>query len=603
MWVVDYCINQKGNGIISRSLSFSVDAKESDNVMPLAYWTRNEQDIQYYDYLLGRYNSVDLNMLFLIGYSAATGHMHASDHIWIPKSLKDKNGEELITNRSFFIAAHEYLDEKWRIDSVEDGLTFDIWAFRFLLNELGFVEGKNGKIPDIMKSSDWNPMALKDSLQFVPPERKDGESDADYAMRYDNAYIDWNASRRQINYQARYQLAEGYLYGMSDMGYGTLPFVRRDISWYRGRDTGILQSAIDTIHNPVYRGREDLQGRNLFYNMENADPYNPTDATGNLQQSNGDLWQEPTDSSSTLTGHLFGEVDLPSFPDMWRYAEIFVRDGIEVQMTFWMMVGRMIPNVFVSTIIEASDNLYDTGTYNIKAHTDVRRAPLSVIDVHLNNRDRVRFPIGADVSMEYTLPDVYLESNLGTYDRTHLIQGIENDAFVVAQQTQMINSSEISPVPSKPESAVGVYYSMDLKFKECGVTLPGQGCMYGLNAKGIRDVLYVRAVPDACFTHSEIERLSEEEINQMHFLPVVGNIVSVTNQYDSDRPNLVISVSFDFSESSGFVNIASLVFYASRNEDGVVIPFALMSIGNSQVSMIDVTNMREMTMTLTLKDI
>ena len=205
--------------------------------------------------------------------------------------------------------------------------------------------------------------------------------------------------------------------------------------------------------------------------------------------------------------------------------------------------------------------------------------------------------------MEYTLPDVYLESNLGTYDRTHLIQGIENDAFVVAQQTQMINSSEISPVPSKPESAVGVYYSMDLKFKECGVTLPGQECMYGLNAKGIRDVLYVRAVPDACFTHSEIERLSEEEINQMHFLPVVGNIVSVTNQYDSDRPNLVISVSFDFSESSGFVNIASLVFYASRNEDGVVIPFALMSIGNSQVSMIDVTNMREMTMTLTLKDI
>jgi len=575
--------------------------------MPLAYWTRNDRDIQYYDYLLGRYNSVDLNMLFLIGYSAATGHSHVSDHIWIPNSIIDKDGEERITDLSFFNKAHEYLDDKWRIDLTDDGLYFDIWAFRYLLEELGFVSGVNGKIPEFMSSSDYTPISIQEALQFIPPQRRDGESDIDYSERYDQAYTSWNALRRRVSYPLRYQLSEGYLYGLMEMGYGSAPFARDDIGWYKGTDSGITQAAMDVFHNPVYRGREDLQGKNLFYNAENPNPYDLTDTVGALSQSSGDLSEPIDDHSSTLTGDLYGEIDLPSLPDMYRYADIYVGLGVEVQMTFWMVAGTMIPNVFISTKVEASNNAFYAGDFNIRANMDIKRLPLTVEDISIRNRIKVPVRIGAEFSTQYTLPDVYLNADCGTYDLEHVSQqidqGVENGAYVVAEQVMDLNSDELMEHDSSSTASMAVSYRSGLTFKEMGITSPGQDAMYGLSASGIKDILYVHVIPDASFTHEQIERLTEDQINLLHKSSVVGNIIDVTNEYDSDRPNLVVRVSFDMTEQTGVFNISSLVLYASRMDNNAVIPFAVVSVGDEQVVSVDTRLMRELMLTLRLNNI
>ena len=70
-----------------------------------------------------------------------------------------------------FDKAHRYLDDKWRIDLTKDGLSFDIWALRFLFDDLGFTTKKGGKIPMFMRSSDYDPVDLKDITSFTPPER------------------------------------------------------------------------------------------------------------------------------------------------------------------------------------------------------------------------------------------------------------------------------------------------------------------------------------------------------------------------------------------------------------------------------------------------
>ena len=126
--------------------------------------------------------------------------------------------------------------------------------------------------------------------------------------------------------------------------------------------------------------------------------------------------------------------------------------------------------------------------------------------------------------------------------------------------------------------------------------------MYGLFAKGIQQVLFVRCVPDASFTHSQIENLSVEEINQMHFNSVVGQVLDTYNEYDQDRPNLVIRVSFDLHNSSGMFDIASLIVYA-RDMDDNTIPLAVLSVGDNRVISIDTTSCSEALMTLKLKDL
>lgn len=278
--------------------------------MSVTYWTRNNQDIRYYDYLLERYNVVDLNMLFLIGYSAGLPHSHVSDHIWIPSTIQDKNGDELIVDKQMFDKAHRYLDDKWRIDLTKDGLSFDIWALRFLFDDLGFTTKKGGKIPMFMRSSDYDPVDLKDITSFTPPERLPGESVSDYERRYDADYRTWVAQTKNVNYTARYQLSEGFLYGLANAGYGTLPFTRIDTGWYTGDSNliDLLQSALDTLHNPLYRGREDLQGRNLFYNWENSDPVPVIGTVGSVSPETergslvtGVIWLESTKSLDTLT--------------------------------------------------------------------------------------------------------------------------------------------------------------------------------------------------------------------------------------------------------------------------------------------------------------
>ncbi len=106
---------------------------------------------------------------------------------------------------------------------------------------------------------------------------------------------------------------------------------------------------------------------------------------------------------------------------------------------------------------------------------------------------------------------------------------------------------------------------------------------------GIQQVLFVRCVPDASFTHSQIENLSVEEINQMHFNSVVGQVLDTYNEYDHERPNLVIRVSFDLHSSSGMFDIASLIVYA-RDMDDNTIPLAVLSVGDNRVISIDTTS-------------
>lgn len=540
-------------------------------------------------------------MLFLIGYSAGLLHSHVSDHIWIPSTIQDKNGDELIVDKQMFDKAHRYLDDKWRIDLTKDGLSFDIWALRFLFDDLGFTTKKGGKIPMFMRSSDYDPVDLKDITSFTPPERLPGESVSDYERRYDADYRTWVAQTKNVNYTARYQLAEGFLYGLSNSGYGTLPFTRTDSGWYTG-DTNlrdVLQSALDTLHNPLYRGREDLQGRNLFYNWENTDPVPVIGTVGSVspETDKGDIG---------YGGYLAGEYEVTGYPDLYRHAYIQVDFGaIDVAITFFMYTGRLIPNVYVSTIVESGIEDWNfMGDYQVKTHVDFKRLPISVNlgDVSFSSQIRFPFHVTIDPYKQYTIPDHYLTADLGQMYTENSGQGTDKDgAFILADTCLMMDSSQLNDRPT-PDSDLDANFQVTAPFKELGLTLEGQKAMYGLFAKGIQQVLFVRCVPDASFTHSQIENLSVEEINQMHFNSVVGQVLDTYNEYDQDRPNLVIRVSFDLHSSSGMFDIASLIVYA-RDTDDNTIPFAVLSVGDNRVISIDTTSCSEALMTLKLKDL
>lgn len=540
-------------------------------------------------------------MLFLIGYSAGLLHSHVSDHIWIPSTIQDKNGDELIVDKQMFDKAHRYLDDKWRIDLTKDGLSFDIWALRFLFDDLGFTTKKGGKIPMFMRSSDYDPVDLKDITSFTPPERLPGESVSDYERRYDADYRTWVAQTKNVNYTARYQLAEGFLYGLSNSGYGTLPFTRTDSGWYTG-DTNlrdVLQSALDTLHNPLYRGREDLQGRNLFYNWENTDPVPVIGTVGSVspETDKGDIG---------YGGYLAGEYEVTGYPDLYRHAYIQVDFGaIDVAITFFMYTGRLIPNVYVSTIVESGIEDWNfMGDYQVKTRVDFKRLPISVNlgDVSFSSQIRFPFHVTIDPYKQYTIPDHYLTADLGQMYTENSGQGTDKDgAFILADTCLMMDSSQLNDRPT-PDSDLDANFQVTAPFKELGLTLEGQKAMYGLFAKGIQQVLFVRCVPDASFTHSQIENLSVEEINQMHFNSVVGQVLDTYNEYDQDRPNLVIRVSFDLHSSSGMFDIASLIVYA-RDTDDNTIPFAVLSVGDNRVISIDTTSCSEALMTLKLKDL
>ena len=569
--------------------------------MSVTYWTRNNQDIRYYDYLLERYNVVDLNMLFLIGYSAGLPHSHVSDHIWIPSTIQDKNGDELIVDKQMFDKAHRYLDDKWRIDLTKDGLSFDIWALRFLFDDLGFTTKKGGKIPMFMRSSDYDPVDLKDITSFTPPERLPGESVSDYERRYDADYRTWVAQTKNVNYTARYQLSEGFLYGLANAGYGTLPFTRIDTGWYTGDSNliDLLQSALDTLHNPLYRGREDLQGRNLFYNWENSDPVPVIGTVGSVSP-------ETEKGELGYGGYLAGEYEVTGYPDLYRYAYIQVDLGaIDVAITFFMYTGRLIPNVYVSTIVESGIEDWNfVGDYQVKTRVDFKRLPISVNlgDVSFSSQIRFPFHVTIDPYKQYTIPDHYLTADLGQMYTENSGQGTDKDgAFILADTCLMMDSSQLNDRPT-PDSDLDANFQVTAPFKELGLTLEGQRAMYGLFAKGIQQVLFVRCVPDASFTHSQIENLSVEEINQMHFNSVVGQVLDTYNEYDHDRPNLVIRVSFDLHSSSGMFDMASLIVYA-RDMDDNTIPFAVLSVGDNRVISIDTTSCSEAVMTLKLKDL
>lgn len=573
--------------------------------MPISYWTRNNTDIQYYDYLLGRYNSVDLNMLFLIGYSAGLRHSHVSDHIWIPDTMLDSEGNEMIIDKSMFRKAHQYLDDKWRIDLIPDGLVFDIWALRFILDDLGFSSGKAGRIPMFMRSSDFDPVDLKDIVSFTPPERLPDETDSEYALRTERAYVEWVAMQGNVNYTARYQLAEGLLYGLSNSGYGTLPWTRTDAGWFQGEERfrDVIQSAIDTLRNPVYRGHEEKQGHNLFYNWDNGDPVPTLGTVGSVSSS--------TDTGSVgYGGGLFGEFEVSDLPDMYRHAYIQIGSGIDVQITFFMYTARMIPNIYVSTTVESEaewDTLY-AGDYRVNTQVDFRRMPVSVHvggGIVSGDGPKVKFPfrVIVDPYEQYVLPDMYLTADLGKVYTEDSGQGTDKDgAFILAESSIMVGSEDMTDMVAVPSQEPDFNYLANTRFRESGLTQDGHRVMYGLYASGIREIMYVRVVPDASFTHEQIERLSKAEIDEMHFNSIVGDIIETTNDYDSDRPNIVIRVGFHLTEYTGMFHIASLVIYAQAL-NGDVIPFSVMSLGDDQVISIDTTQVHDIELTLKINDI
>lgn len=244
------------------------------------------------------------------------------------------------------------------------------------------------------------------------------------------------------------------------------------------------------------------------------------------------------------------------------------------------------------------------GDYQVKTHVDFKRLPISVNlgDVSFSSQIRFPFHVTIDPYKQYTIPDHYLTADLGQMYTENSGQGTDKDgAFILADTCLMMDSSQLNDRPT-PDSDLDANFQVTAPFKELGLTLEGQRAMYGLFAKGIQQVLFVRCVPDASFTHSQIENLSVEEINQMHFNSVVGQVLDTYNEYDHDRPNLVIRVSFDLHSSSGMFDMASLIVYA-RDMDDNTIPFAVLSVGDNRVISIDTTSCSEAVMTLKLKDL
>lgn len=177
----------------------------------------------YYDKYLRVPRSATYSDLFLLFFSRAFGDLGVSDTLVIPRSLRTSTGERVeYPNSTLLQKIYNYLQKDFEISVTEDFYTVDIGYLRNYLVTLGFSYGSQSVLPEIKLNefvSDYMPQSGISVHAY-------------YERYYDNASM--------------YQMALGFLYGLSQLGYGDRPFSNLDnpaeVDWYQGNYRDLLIS-------------------------------------------------------------------------------------------------------------------------------------------------------------------------------------------------------------------------------------------------------------------------------------------------------------------------------------------------------------------------
>lgn len=256
-----------------------------------------ENGIYYYDPILRGERFASNTLLFLIGYARAFGDNFVSDKLFLPNCVLDSDGVLVaLTNLDFQRSARTYLTNLDKVEITDVGDVFDLYGLTLVLEQIGFLNyyqstntsfSNLNRVPHIPlfthRSQDYtriyniltrkeywgegspdkgnpNLLEIKQSSDSVYPlysvynreyhgdraeslELYDSFGSLEYmdtmysslikpVNQYDDmcSWFVWDS----LSFTSLYHFSLGALYGMSQLGYGVLPYTSRPTVYAKG---------------------------------------------------------------------------------------------------------------------------------------------------------------------------------------------------------------------------------------------------------------------------------------------------------------------------------------------------------------------------------
>ena len=281
----------------------------------------SEYGMIYYDPVVCAEQKVTNTLLFLIGYARVFGDTKVSDKLYIPHAIFDSEGNLIaLPNRTFHLNARNYLNSLSRVEVLDNGDLFELYGLTEILESIGFYNdyvssseyNKNhNRVPHVPmfthRSQDYKRISdiLTQEVYWNKEEHPSpsdglqekygiyntsylgyrGESIDPYISFGSREYMDTlypNPDNLPVNeykdycskfiwdslaFTSLYQFSSGVLYGMSQVGWGMLPYMQRP-KYYAPYFRYIKY--IDEAHFWFINTPLALRGYNQLINIDSA---------------------------------------------------------------------------------------------------------------------------------------------------------------------------------------------------------------------------------------------------------------------------------------------------------------------------------------------
>lgn len=251
--------------------------------------TSKDERFFYYDRVLFKWQSVDSDMLFLLGFEAVLSyHQSISDTLIIPAKLYNKELGKYIPLIKFEIydGIYDYLSNTGCIEDHDDYLLSNMYGLKLSINDMSGT-GYDRTIPLIFKSDINNhaidltqpmlrlPTIHRDSLSYFDLQAQkiiDLFADSDFAGKGADPLSIERRNNSQIykllDYKSMYAYSLGVLYGCRCLGFDPKLIWRVDPQiWYTGDSLNLVRTAWHTfIFHYTQSSDEDRKYRDIHHN-------------------------------------------------------------------------------------------------------------------------------------------------------------------------------------------------------------------------------------------------------------------------------------------------------------------------------------------------
>lgn len=281
-----------------------------------------ENGIYYFDPVIRGERFASNTLLFLIGYVRTFGDNYVSDKLFIPHTIIDPDGKPVaLANYDFLLSARSYLTTLDKVETNDVGDIFELYGLTLVLEQIGFLNyysstnsnfSSYNRVPHIplftKRSQDYTRVYnILTRKEYWGESRNPEKGRAGYSQQplyslynkeYHNnraEYLDLYNSFGSIGYMTNvlyptelkgvveyndmcswfiwdslsfttlYQFSLGALYGMSQLGYGMLPYTNRPT--YYAKDFKYL-TYIDEAFFWFQNTPFNLMGTNNLFNVD-----------------------------------------------------------------------------------------------------------------------------------------------------------------------------------------------------------------------------------------------------------------------------------------------------------------------------------------------